>query len=134
MDPLQVSRRLKAARWLAGTATDANGKPLALTADELAKREPMASNGLTANAIGELERMTRVLRPMEIRIIASALGVPYSFFEGPDLLFSAQPAADAPQAPEGGLARELEDDPPRVQNPPQTPNPAEEDPRRDAGG
>jgi transcriptional regulator with XRE-family HTH domain len=69
VDRTEVSRRLKAARALAGVKVT-----------ELAEREPLRANGITANLIGETERQERDARPMELRVIAEALELPAWFF------------------------------------------------------
>jgi hypothetical protein len=78
-----VSRRLKAGRALAGVKVA-----------ELAEREPLRVNGITANLIGETERQERDARPMELRVIAEALELPTWFFTA-DLHSSEPPAGKA---------------------------------------
>lgn len=75
----EVSRRLKAARWLAG-GIDEKGRPAPLSPQELAAREPLVRNGITANAIMEIEQLIRRPRPMELRTIAEALGLRGDWF------------------------------------------------------
>lgn len=76
----ELRRRLRAARALVG-----------VTVEELAER--LATEGLSAKTIGNVERGTRTIRPMELREIAAALGVSYEFFTVPlDRL--AGPASD----------------------------------------
>lgn len=79
--PAEVSRRLKAARWLAGDI-DEQGKPKALSTRDLAQREPLPSNGISANRIEEIEQLKLAdgPRPMELEKIAQALGLPHEWF------------------------------------------------------
>jgi transcriptional regulator with XRE-family HTH domain len=79
MDRPEVSRRLKAARWLRG-GLDEKGRPAPLSPEELAQREPLKRNGITANAISEIERMVKDARPMELREITVALDLPADWF------------------------------------------------------
>lgn len=134
MDRAEVSRRLKAARWLAGGLDD-KGRPVPLSPDELAAREPLVSNGISANAIAEIERMYKDARPMELRELAEALGMaPWWFLDVPiaervpatqrsvtDLLEalvsqSAQVEGGGAQAPRGALGRLLRDGQPSLQD------------------
>lgn len=77
----EISRRLKAARWLAGDIDD-KGRPAPLSPEALAEREPLRRNNISANAISEIERMVKDARPMELREIAEALELPYEWFTG----------------------------------------------------
>lgn len=81
VDANDVSRRLKAARWLAGNE-DEKGRVAPLTPEELAQRDELVENGITANAISEFERKIRPARPMELRAIATALELPPDWFTG----------------------------------------------------
>jgi hypothetical protein len=79
----EVARRLKAARWLAGTVRiDEKGKArvVALSPQELAERPPLPENEITSHLIGAIERMERPTRPMELTSIAHALRVPKTWF------------------------------------------------------
>lgn len=89
----EVSRRLKAARWLAGDV-DANGKPRALPIADLAQREELVSNRVSANRLEEIEQMKTAARPVELREIARALEVPETWFD-PDFHVAAGGAAEA---------------------------------------
>lgn len=84
----EIARRLKAARWLAGGCRTKNGgngvEPVALTAEELADRQPLKSNGITAYRIGTIERMEHHTPPMELDAIADALGVARRYFRPED--------------------------------------------------
>lgn len=81
----EIARRLKAARWLAGgirpTDTGKVGQEVvALSPEALARRAPLAENGISASLIGSIERMERHTQPMELRTIASALDLPGAWF------------------------------------------------------
>lgn len=80
----EISRRLKAARWLAGDvreSTKGNGwEAIALTPEELAQRAPLPANQITANKLGTIERMERHTPPMELAAIAEALGLQADWF------------------------------------------------------
>lgn len=86
VSPDEISRRLKAARWLAG-GVDEKGKPKELKVAELAQIPPLPENGITANRIEEIEQL-KVRgggpRPMELEKIARALGLPGDWFAAPD--------------------------------------------------
>ena len=84
-DPVEISRRLKAARWLAGGVDD-RGRPVPLSPQELAEREPLRRNRITANAIMEIEQLKKQARPMELREIARALGLPEAWFSAEQLV------------------------------------------------
>jgi hypothetical protein len=86
----EASRRLKAARALAGVKVS-----------ELAEREPLRANGITANLIGETERQERDARPMELRVIAEALDLPPWFFTA-DLRASTAPPGKMSEADKMG--------------------------------
>lgn len=77
--PAEISRRLKAARWLAG-GVDQDGKPKQLKVAELAKRSPLPENKITANRLEEIEQLVITAPPMELDKIAEALGLPHSWF------------------------------------------------------
>lgn len=82
----EIARRLKAARWLAGSHRPNNkGKTgravTALSLDDLARRPQLIDNAITATLLGAIERMERHTPPMELRAIAEALGLPHSWFE-----------------------------------------------------
>ena len=94
MERAEVSRRLKAARALAGVKVS-----------ELAEREPLRANGITANLIGETERQERDARPMELRVIAEALDLPPWFFTA-DLRASTPPPGTISEADEMGAKLE----------------------------
>lgn len=80
MDKAEISRRLKAARWLAGGVDD-NGRVIPLSPEDLAQRAPLADNGITANAIREIEQLKKDARPMELREICRALDLDARFFD-----------------------------------------------------
>lgn len=75
----EISRRLKAARWLRG-GLDEKGRPAPLSPEDLADHEPLRRNGITANAISEIERMVKSARPMELRELCEALEMPPDWF------------------------------------------------------
>jgi transcriptional regulator with XRE-family HTH domain len=82
----EIARRLKAARWLAGSvASNERGETgyrvTQLSPEDLARRGRLSENGITATLIGAIERMERHTPPMELEAIADALGVPRSWFE-----------------------------------------------------
>lgn len=110
--------RLKAARWLVGEPyedTDKKGAPKwkvrALSPEALAEREPLKSNGISANMVGEIERMERPSFPMELEKVADALGVDHDFL--------TSPLRAGDHGPAGGLRRELLGDLPNPQAPEQ---------------
>lgn len=78
-DPVEVARRLKAARWLAG-GVDPKGKPVQLKVSELAQRDPLPQNRITSNRIEEFEQLVAVARPMELEKIAQALDLRQDYF------------------------------------------------------
>lgn len=82
---LQVSLRLKAARHLAGSSRPSKGgfEAVALTVEELAKRPLVIENGITKNRLDAYEQMKTEPRPMELQVIADALGVPRDFLLAP---------------------------------------------------
>lgn len=76
----EVSRRLKAARWLAGDVGP-DGKPRALSVAELAQRDELVNNRISANRLEEIEQIKTQARPVELREIARALEVPEQWFD-----------------------------------------------------
>jgi len=77
---LEISLRLKAARWIRGYR-DSRGKPSAVTTGALAEIEPLKSNGITKNRLEEIEQGKVLARPMELEAIARALKLPRDWFE-----------------------------------------------------
>jgi hypothetical protein len=82
----EIARRLKAARWLAGSHREnRRGKTgrevVSLSTGDLAARAQLVDNGITATLLGAIERMERHTPPMELHAIADALGLPHSWFE-----------------------------------------------------
>lgn len=77
----QVSRRLKAARWLAGAGRNDRGQLVPLDVRELEEREPLQRNRITANRIRDMEQERVDARELELEAIAEALGVPADWFE-----------------------------------------------------
>lgn len=81
----EIARRLRAARWLAGGVVEsAKGKVdwkiAPLSAADLALREPLVENEVTASLIGAIERMERPTKPMELAALAEALRLPREWF------------------------------------------------------
>lgn len=100
----ELARRLKAARWLQGGVRKAETgragyEVYAVTAEELATRPGMAENQITASKIGSIERMERHTPPMEIAVIARALGMAEAWFTAP--------AADVASSPAFGQLQQL---------------------------
>lgn len=79
MRSTEISRRLKAARWLAG-GEHTDGKPKALAVEELAARQPLPTQGITANRLEEIEQLKITPPPMELEQIALALRMPTDWF------------------------------------------------------
>lgn len=81
LSPLEVSRRLKAARHLHGKL-DADGAFEALKVKELAQREPIASSRLTANWLEDLEQMNKEkIYTQDLDLITEALNLPEWWFD-----------------------------------------------------
>jgi hypothetical protein len=77
-----VALRLKAALWLAGR----RGKPgtredpvVAMTTAELAEHPLLVNNDISRSKLDEILRLRREARPMELQVIAEALGLPPAF-------------------------------------------------------
>jgi transcriptional regulator with XRE-family HTH domain len=86
-DRLGLALRLKAARHLAGY--ERNGRAVPLSVAELVEREPLASNNVRVNRLEEAEQMKVDLRPMELAVIAKALGLPPDWFmTNPDGIYT----------------------------------------------
>lgn len=92
LDRAEVSRRLKAARWLAGSV-DEKGKPTPLSPQDLARDKRLIANKISANAIMEFEQTIRTARPMELRELAFALGVGPEWFAPTPVLHPAETRA-----------------------------------------
>lgn len=84
------SRRLKAARWLAGTGRNDRGQLIALPVAELAGMEPLKRNRISASRLEEIEQERTDARDMELEKVAEALELPASF-----LLRGTATASDA---------------------------------------
>lgn len=69
---------MKAARYLHGREGDRGAAPLPVA--ELAQREPLRSNGISANRLEEIEQMKAHGRPMELEKVAQALGLRVDWF------------------------------------------------------
>lgn len=93
---LQVSLRLKAARYLAGglRKTKAGMEASALTVEELAAHPVIRANGIKKNRLDAYEQMRTDPRPMELRVIAEALKVAPSFLLEPLSAPSPRPAIE----------------------------------------
>lgn len=78
---IEISLRLKAARWLVGSSGD---KPAPLSVEALAKRRPLVQNKITKNRIEEIEQAKTTARSMELEKIADALGLPHAWFTAKD--------------------------------------------------
>lgn len=89
-----IARLLKAGRWLVGnlqptqdrvreravtTRAPIGVKVSALSTDDLAKREPLASNWWTGNRIARIERMEAAAGPADLDMLERALGLPGLF-------------------------------------------------------
>lgn len=84
----EVARRLKAARWLAGsTRPTERGKTgyevTAISPTDLAARPHLTENEISATKLGAIERMERHATPMELERIALGLGMPADYFRQP---------------------------------------------------
>lgn len=80
MNEPEVSRRLKAARWLRG-GVDSNGKPGALSRAELARHPVLVGNRITENRLHEIEQIKTTVRIVELIALEEALELP-RWFEG----------------------------------------------------
>jgi hypothetical protein len=70
----EVSRRLKAARWLVGSVND-KGKPRPMTTVELSAHQQLKANRITKNRLDEIEQLVSEARPVELLAIEEALGL-----------------------------------------------------------
>lgn len=107
MDRAEVSRRLKAARWLAG-GTNEKGLVAPLETRDLAQRPQLAENRISANRLEEIEQLKVDARPMELDKIAEAMGLPSSWFRATKV---APLTLDVPAAMEAvrNLAEQIAD-------------------------
>jgi hypothetical protein len=80
VDRAEVSRRLKAARWLVGRL-DRKGRPTPLPISELALHPSLEKNRITPNRLEEIEQMKTEVRTVELLALADALGLP-TWFDG----------------------------------------------------
>lgn len=80
MDPVEVSRRLKAARWLVG-GLKPNGRPQAMTVEELATHPVLMTNRISKNRLEEFEQAKTTPRRLELVAIGEAFGLP-DWFDG----------------------------------------------------
>lgn len=79
---IQVSLRLKAARYLAGRAGSQGVVPLPVS--ELAEHPLLRDNRITRNRIEEIEQMKVTARPLELDALARALELPRDWFSEPE--------------------------------------------------
>lgn len=77
MDKREISRRLKAARWLLGS-TDSKGRVQALPVKDLAQHHVLVANRISANRLEDIEqvRIPQGPRPWELERLEEALGLP----------------------------------------------------------
>jgi len=75
---IQVSLRLKAARYLAGRAGNQGVVPIPVP--ELAEHPLLRDNRITRNRIEEIEQMKVTARPLELDALARALDLPPEWF------------------------------------------------------
>lgn len=99
-----ISRRLKAARYLAGNGSD---KAIPLSAQALAELPVLKENRITKSRIEEIEQMRVDARPIELHTIATALGLPDDWFEKGET--SGQPEFEEVVATVDRLAAEIRD-------------------------
>lgn len=76
-----ISRRLKAARWLAGD-TDEKGSPRPLSPAELVKRDAMIDYGITRNRVEEIEQCKARATRGDLEALIDALELPDDWFAG----------------------------------------------------
>ena len=79
---VRVALRLKAALWLAGRPGRPGTKEdpvVAMSTAELAQHQVLADNDISRSKLDEILRLRREAKPMELRVIADALGLPSSF-------------------------------------------------------
>lgn len=126
MDRPEVSRRLKAARWLAGGVND-KGQVFALETRDLAQCPQLVENKISVNRLEEIEQLKVDARPMELDKIAEAMGLPASWFRAPKV---APLTLDVPVVMDAvrNLAEQIEAlEATRVPPPVDTPHTAETD-------
>jgi hypothetical protein len=76
---IEISKRLKAARHLAGYLDEKERvRPLAV--EELVQLPSMVRNGITRNRIEDIEQLKVDARPMELAAVAAALSLPSAWF------------------------------------------------------
>jgi len=92
-----IALRLKAALWLAGRAARPGTREdpvVAMTTVELAEHELLVQNDITRSKLDEILRLRREAKPMELRVIAEALGLPHAFFLARDPFDSSDAGTD----------------------------------------
>lgn len=88
-----VALRIKAALWLAGRPGRPNTKEdpvVAMSTAELAEHELLIANDISRSKLDEILRLRRDAKPMELRVVADALGLPATFLLG-DSPFDDEP-------------------------------------------
>lgn len=108
---LQVSLRIKAARYLAGsraTSGKQEGSAVPLGIAELAQHPLLVDNKISKSRIAEIEQMKVDARPMELEKLAEALGVSHDFLLSPVRPRSDQEQDEALIDAMRGLARRAE--------------------------
>jgi hypothetical protein len=103
---VRISLRLKAGRYLAGYA-DGDGKPTALSVEELAQHPLLVANRITRNRLEEVEQTKTAARPMELEKIAVALGLGDDWFAAEPSLVSQLDDAERVLREAVQVAREL---------------------------
>lgn len=78
---LQISLRMKAARYLAGSRGEKGGAT-ALPNKEVAQRGPLLNEKVSANKLEEVEQMRATLRGSEMDAYIAALRLPADWFDG----------------------------------------------------
>lgn len=107
VDPrrVEISKRLKAARQLAGYVDD-DGRVRALSVAELIRLPDLAQNEISRNRVEDIEQLKVDARPMELKAIADALSLPTDWFAKGGGEPLSQPIADLLRAVESdALAR-----------------------------
>lgn len=77
---LQISLRLKAARFLAGHQV--GKRATAMSGETLASLDPLVDEGITRNRLEEIEQMTTSARRADLDAISKALALPDGWFAG----------------------------------------------------
>lgn len=91
---VEISRRLKAARFLHGRKNE-KGQVVGLPVAEVAARGDLQQNKIGVNRLQEIEQLKTKPPPMELERIAEALGLPRKWLIEPDIS-KLIPGATAP--------------------------------------